>query len=164
MSRAKDKKRAAAQAAAGIKRITKNKKAYFNYHVLEEVEAGMVLRGTEVKSLRDGKIQLGDAYVRIEGGEAWLHHAHISEYEHGTAFNHEPTRKRKLLLHRKQIERFESKVKEKGLTIVPLEVYFREGRAKVLLGLCRGKATHDKRATIRERDERRAVERDLAER
>lgn len=162
MSRAKDKKKSAA--ADGIKRVTRNKKAYFNYHVLEELEAGMVLRGTEVKSLRAQKMQLGDAYVRIEGKEAFLHHAHISEYEHGTAFNHEPTRKRKLLLHKKQIERLESKVKEKGLTIVPLEVYFREGRAKVLLGLCRGKATHDKRAAIRERDERRAVERDLADR
>lgn len=148
----------------GLKRIAKNKKAFFNYHVLEDIEAGLVLWGTEVKSLRSGKLQLLDAYIKIEGGEAWMYHAHIGEYENGSFYNHEPTRKRKLLLHKNQIDRLETKVREKGITLIPLEVYFKEGRAKVLVGLCRGKAEHDKRDTIRERDERRSIDRDMADR
>ena len=147
-----------------IKLVAKNKKAYFNYEVMEKHEAGLVLRGSEVKSLRAGKLQLVDAYAKIEQGEAWLIHAHIGDYDHAGAWAHDPTRQRKLLLHRQEIEKLESKVREKGFTIIPLEVYFKEGRAKVLLGVCRGKAVHDKRKAIRERDEQREVERDLAER
>ena len=146
-----------------IKLVAKNKKAYFNYDVLDKVEAGLVLVGSEVKSLRTGKLQLVDAYAKIESGEAWLIHAHIGDYDHAGAWAHDPTRKRKLLLHREEIEKLESKVREKGFTIVPLEVYFKEGRAKVLLGVCKGKAVHDKRKSIRERDEQRAIERDLSE-
>ena len=151
-------------APEGVKRIARNKKAFFNYEIVEDIEAGLVLRGTEVKSLRAGKLQLVDAYAKIENGEAWLLHAHISEYENGSIFNHEPQRRRKLLLHKKEISRLAAKVREKGLTVVPLELYFRNGRVKVKLGLCRGKAVHDKRTTIRERDEKRAAERDLADR
>ena len=147
-----------------IKLIAKNKKAYFNYDVLDKVEAGLVLRGSEVKSLRAGKLQLVDAYAKIEEGEAWLIHAHIGDYDHAGAWAHDPTRKRKLLLHRQEIEKLEARVREKGFTLIPLEVYFKEGRAKVMLGLCKGKAVHDKRKTIRDRDEQRDLERDLSER
>ena len=147
-----------------IKVVAKNKKAYFNYDVLDKVEAGLVLVGSEVKSLRAGKLQLVDAYAKIEEGEAFLIHAHIGDYDHAGAWAHDPTRKRKLLLHKKEIERLAGKAREKGYTIIPLEVYFKEGRAKVLLGLCKGKAVHDKRKTIRERDQQREVDRDLSER
>lgn len=145
----------------GVKLVVKNRKALFDYEVVDSVEAGMVLRGTEVKSLRDGKIQLVDAYAMIERGEVFLHHAHIAEYSHGSYANHEPTRTRKLLLHRREIERLEQKVKEKGMTLIPLEIYFKEGRAKTKLGLCKGKARFDKRHSIKERDEKRASQRGL---
>ncbi len=139
----------------GVQVITKNRKARFDYTVVDEVEAGVVLRGTEVKSLRDGKIQLVDAYAMIENGEAYLHHAHIAEYSNASVFNHDPVRTRKLLMHRREIERLNAKVREKGLTLIPLDVYFKNGRVKINLGLCRGKATYDKRAAIRDRDEKR---------
>lgn len=145
----------------GVQMVARNRKAFFSYEVLEAIEAGMVLQGTEVKSLRAGKLQLLDAYVLIEQGEAYLHHAHIAEYSHGTYANHAPTRTRKLLMHKRELERLLTKVKEKGFTLVPLEVYFKEGRAKVKVGLCRGKAQHDKRATIKDRDEKRAAQRGL---
>jgi SsrA-binding protein len=148
----------------GLKLVAKNKKAYFNYEVLDKVEAGLVLVGSEVKSLRSGKLQLVDAYAKIEEGEAWLIHAHIGDYDHAGAWAHDPTRKRKLLLKKKEIEKLAEKAREKGYTIIPLEVYFKEGRAKVLLGLCKGKAVHDKRKTIRDRDQQREVDRDLSER
>ncbi|MGF1511209.1 MAG: SsrA-binding protein SmpB [Myxococcota bacterium] len=143
----------------GVKLIAKNRKALFDYEVVDAVEAGLVLRGTEVKSLRDGKMQFADSFASAENGELWLHRAHIAEYTQGNVYNHEPTRSRKLLLHRHQIERLASRSAEKGLTLIPLEVYFKDGRAKVKLGLCRGKAKHDKRASIRERDEKRALAR-----
>jgi SsrA-binding protein len=143
----------------GIKLVAKNRKALFDYEVVESVEAGIVLSGTEVKSLREGKLQLTDAYATIDRGEAWLHHAHIGEYKNGGHYNHIPNRSRKLLLHRNQIEKLGRKVAERGYTFVPLEVYFNKGRAKVKLGLCRGKAEYDKRHSIRDRDERRATER-----
>jgi SsrA-binding protein len=144
----------------GERRIVVNRKARFEYEVIEQLEAGIVLTGTEVKSLRDGKIQLADAYGRIEGGEAFLMHANIATYENGTIFNHDPIRPRKLLLHRREIDRLYAQIREKGLTLIPLELYFKEGRVKVALGLCRGKARYDKRASIRARDERRAAERE----
>jgi SsrA-binding protein len=147
----------------GVKLVARNKKAFFNYHVLEQVEAGMVLTGSEVKSLRDGKLQLLDSYATIERGEAFLLHAHIGEYKNGAYANHAPTRTRKLLLHRREIDRLANKVEEKGYTLIPLEVYFREGRAKVKLGLCKGKAAYDKREAIKERDERRERAREDAE-
>jgi SsrA-binding protein len=140
--------------------VAKNRKAFFNYHVVDHVEAGIALTGTEVKSLRDGKLQLADAYATIERGEVFLIHAFIGEYGHGSFYNHAPTRARKLLLHRREIDRLEQTVKERGFTLIPLEVYFKNSRAKVKLGVCRGKAAYDKRAAIRERDERREASRE----
>ncbi len=147
------------KAPEGVKRIVLNRKALFNYQVIDHIETGIVLTGTEVKSLRDGKIQLVDAYAHVERGEVYLHHAHIAEYTNGNIHNHDPIRTRKLLLHRQEIFRLEQRVKEKGLTLVPLELYFKRGRVKVKLGFCRGKALHDKRAAIRDRDERRDLSR-----
>ena len=149
-------------ARPGVKVVAQNRKARFNYEVVDDLEVGMVLTGTEVKSLRDGKVQLLDSYAAVEKGEMFLHHAHISEYEHGNVFNHDPIRRRKLLLHRREIDRLHATVKERGFTLIPLEIYFLKGRAKVKLGVCKGKATHDKRASIKERDEKRALRRDLA--
>lgn len=145
----------------GVQLVAKNRKALFDYEVLDTVEVGLVLKGTEVKSLRDGKLQFRDAYASVHDGEMWLHHAHIAEYTHGNVFNHDPSRSRKLLAHRHEIDRLEAKVNEKGVTLIPLEVYFRRGKAKVKLGLCRGKAKQDKRQSIKERDERRAQARAL---
>ncbi|MEM1024001.1 MAG: SsrA-binding protein SmpB [Myxococcota bacterium] len=147
--------------ADGTRLVAKNRKALFDYEVVDSVEAGLVLTGTEVKSLRDGKLQFKDSFAAVHDGEMWLHRAHIAEYTNGNVFNHEPTRSRKLLLHRHQVDRWAARTQEKGLTVVPLEVYFKAGRAKVKLGLCRGKAKHDKRATIRDRDEKRAAARAL---
>jgi SsrA-binding protein len=147
--------------SSAVKLVAKNRKALFDYEVVDSVEAGLVLTGTEVKSLRDGKIQFADAYAAEEDGEVWMHRAHIAEYTQGNVFNHEPTRSRKLLLHRHQIDRLASRTQEKGLTLIPLELYFKNGRAKVKLGLCRGKAKQDKRASIRERDQKRAAARAL---
>ncbi len=152
----------ARERAKGVQVVARNRKALFEYEVLEEYEAGLVLAGTEVKSLRDAKVQLLDAYATIDGGEAWLHHLHISEYSMAFTGNHEPTRKRKLLLRRSEIAKLHPKVREKGLTLVPLEVHFRDGLAKLKLGLCRGKAAHDKRATIKKKDEKRDRDRSLA--
>ena len=151
---------ARAVAADGIKVVAKNRKATFDYHVEEDLEAGLVLQGTEVKSLRDGKCQLTDAYAAIESGEAFVHQLHISEYRNGTYANHDPKRTRKLLLRRSEIDRLLRKVQQKGVTLIPLEVYFKGGRAKIKLGVCRGKKAYDKRASIKARD----IERDLRQR
>jgi len=142
-----------------IKIICNNKKAFHDYFIDEKIEAGLVLRGTEVKSLREGRANLKDAFARVENGEAWLHGFHISPYTHGTAFNHEPERTRKLLLHKKEVLRLYAKIREKGLAVVALRVYFKAGRAKVELGLARGKRKYDKRQTIKERDDQRDIER-----
>jgi len=143
----------------GIKIIVSNRRARHDYHVLEKHEAGIVLRGTEVKSLRAGHMVLKDSYADIIGGELYLVGAHINPYEQGTAWNHEPERQRKLLLHKREIERLGAQVAEKGLTLVPLSVYFKDGKAKVELGLCRGKQTIDKRRTIQEREVKREMDR-----
>jgi SsrA-binding protein len=143
----------------GIKIIVTNRRARHDYHVLEKHEAGIVLRGTEVKSLRAGHMVLKDSYADIIGGELYLVGAHINPYEQGTAWNHEPERPRKLLLHKREIERLGAQVAEKGLTLVPLSVYFKDGKAKVELGLCRGKQTIDKRRTIQEREVKREMDR-----
>lgn len=140
--------------------VARNRRAQFEYEVVDSVEAGMVLTGTEVKSLRDGKVQLVDAYATCENGVATLHHAHIAEYGNGTYANHDPVRSRRLLLHATEIERLARKTAEKGFTLIPLEIYFKGPRAKVKLGLCRGKDVRDKRDTIRARDERRAAQRE----
>jgi SsrA-binding protein len=124
-----------------------NRDAYHQYHILETLECGVALAGTEVKSIRDGRVNLKDAYAAIRDGELWLLNAHISPYTHGNRLNHEPLRSRKLLLHRYEIDRLASKTVEKGLTLVPTKMYFKDGRVKLELGLGRGKKLHDKRET-----------------
>lgn len=144
--------------------IAVNRRARHEFHIEETVEAGLMLVGSEVKALREGKANLKDAFGRIEKGEAWLWNAHISPYGPASQFGHEPTRTRKLLLHRAEIERLQGKVKERGLTLVPLRLYFKDGRAKVELALARGKKSHDKREAIRDREVRREVDRALSAR
>ena len=141
-----------------VKVVINNRKARHLYHVMETVEAGLVLKGTEVKSLRGRQANMGDAYALVENGEVWLLNLHINPYEQGNQFNHEPMRKRKLLLHRQDIRRLIGKTREKGLTLVPLRLYFKGGWAKVELALVKGKKTHDKREDIAKRD----AERDMA--
>jgi len=150
----------AAPAEKGADRlIVSNRKARYEYHVLNTWETGIVLQGTEVKALREGKANLQDAFARVDNGEVWLFNVHISPYEQGNRFNHDPLRPRKLLLHRTEIRKMIGAVQEKGLTLVPLDLHFSGGRAKVNLALVRGKQLHDKRDTIRERDQAREVQR-----
>src|SRR5215831_3225718 len=144
--------------------IATNRKAFHNFNILETYEAGLVLRGTEVKSLREAQVNFKDCYAAIDNGEAWLIGCHITPYHHGSDANHDPERRRKLLLHRREIERLVGKVAERGLTRAPLRLYFKEGRAKVELGLARGKKLHDKRAAIRERDDRREMAQEARDR
>ena len=142
----------------GRKMIAQNKKARHDYHIEDTYEAGMVLQGTEVKSLREGRASLVDGFVDIDRGEAWIHGIHIPEYLNGTWTNHSARRKRKLLLHRAEIDKIERKVAEKGLTVVPLALYFLNGRAKVEIGVAKGKKSWDKRNTIAERTAKREAE------
>lgn len=142
-----------------IQSIARNKRARFDYHILETFEAGLVLKGTEVKSLRDGRANISDAYGIIKDGEAYLLNLHISPYESRGYANHEPDRTRKLLLHRKEIRRLIGAVERQGLTLIPLELYFKKGMAKVALALGKGKQLHDKRDTARERDAAREIAR-----
>ena len=146
---------------AETKLIADNRKARHEYQLLERVEAGLVLTGTEVKSLRAGRATLGQAYADVRDGEAWLHGAEIAIYDQGNRANHDPTRSRKLLLHRREIERLASSVAEKGFTLVPTRLYFRDGRVKVELALAKGKEVRDKRRDIAARDARRQIEREL---
>jgi SsrA-binding protein len=139
--------------------IARNRRARHDYHLEDTVEGGLVLTGTEVKSLRAGRASLTDGFAQIQDGEVWLHGVHIPEYTQGTWTNHEPRRPRKVLLQRKEIDRLASKVAEQGLTIVPLELYFSGGRVKVELALARGKRSYDKRHDLAERDAAREVER-----
>ncbi len=148
----------------GEQTICVNRQARHNYFIDETYEAGLVLLGSEVKSLRDGKANLKDSYARVQKGEAFLINAHVSPYPGANRFNHEPTRPRKLLLHAREIERLTGKTKEKGFTLVPLKMYFKNGRAKVELGLARGKKLYDKRETLRRKDAEREVERTLKSR
>lgn len=148
----------------GEQTVATNRRALHDYEILETVEAGLVLQGTEVKALRQGRADLKEAYARIEGGEGWLLGCHISPYAQGNRYNHPPTRPRKLLLHRRELDRLAGRVQEKGLTLVPLRLYFRGGRAKLELGLGRGRKLIDKRHVIREREERREMERAARER
>jgi SsrA-binding protein len=140
--------------------IAVNRRARHDYAIEDTIEAGLVLTGTEIKSVRAHKVNIAEAYARVEKGEAWLIGAHIAEYAQGNRFNHAPTRTRKLLLHRDQISELTGLQAAKGLTIVPLRLYIRRGRAKLELGIARGKKTHDKRRTIAERDMRRELERE----
>ena len=148
---------------SGDRVVAKNRRARHEYHVLQTWEAGLVLQGTEVKSLRDGKANLADAYARIDGGELWLYNMHVSPYEAGNRFNHDPLRRRKLLMHRSELRRLVGEVEQKGLTLVPLDVHFSGGIAKVDLALVRGKKLHDKRDTLRERAVARDMERGFKE-
>lgn len=141
--------------------VATNRRARHRFEVVEKMEAGIVLRGTEVKALREGKAQLADAYAAVEDGEVWLRNFHIPPYEPASRENHEPTRPRKLLLHRAQIESLVGKTSQKGLTLIPTRVYFKENRAKVELALARGKEGRDRRREIAERDARREVEREF---
>jgi SsrA-binding protein len=138
--------------------VATNRRARHEYEILETLEAGLVLRGTEVKSLRDGEVNFKDSYATVRNGEAWLRGCHINPYSHGTDANHEPERDRKLLLHKREITRIMGKTAEKGLTVVPLKIYFKGGRIKIEIGLARGKKLHDKRATLRERETKREME------
>lgn len=142
----------------GIKVVASNKKAYHNYFISDPIEAGIALQGSEIKSIREGRISLGDAYVKPEKGELWLQNAHIARYQASSYMSHEPLRPRKLLLHRKEINNLAQKVAEKGLTLVATKVYLKEGKAKVEIALARGKKLYDKRETIT----RRETERELA--
>jgi SsrA-binding protein len=148
---------------SGDRVVAKNRRARHEYHVLQTWEAGLVLQGTEVKSLRDGKANLADAYARMDGGELWLYNLHVSPYEAGNRFNHDPLRRRKLLMHRSELRRLVGEVEQKGLTLVPLDVHFSGGIAKVDLALVRGKKLHDKRDTLRERAVARDMERGFKE-
>jgi SsrA-binding protein len=141
-----------------VRAVATNRKAFHEYEILEKLEAGLMLQGTEVKSLREGRANLKDSYVAFREGEAYLVNAHISPYTHGNIANHDPERSRKLLLHRHQIEKLAGTVSQKGLTIVPLKLYFRDGRAKVEIAVVRGKKLFDKRET----EKRREAERETA--
>jgi SsrA-binding protein len=147
----------------GEKPITTNRKAFHDYDILEKIEAGIALTGTEVKALRAGQVNLKDSYVDMRDGEMTLIGTHISPYESGNRFNHEPERPRKLLLHKREILRFGIKARDKGLTLVPLRLYFRNGRVKVEIGLAKGRRSYDKRVAIAERESRREVDRALKE-
>ncbi len=142
-----------------IKTVATNRKAYHNYHIQDSVEAGIVLTGTEIKSIRAGRVNLADAYVRPEGGELWLLNAHIARYEAGSYSSHEPTRPRKLLLHRKEMGTLTSKVSEKGFTLVPTRLYIKGSLAKVEVALAKGKRLYDKRESIMRREVEREMER-----
>jgi SsrA-binding protein len=142
----------------GVKILIKNKKAYHDFFIDETVEAGVVLVGSEVKSIRGGQANIKDAFVRIEAGEAFVHGMHVTPYEKGSVFNEDPNRKRKLLLHKREIVKLYSLVTQKGLTLVPLAVYLKKGKVKLELGVARGKKLYDKRASIAERDAQRSKE------
>lgn len=145
--------------------VATNRKAYHDYFIEEKFEAGIVLKGTEVKSLRERRVNLQDSYAGVKEGEAFLHHCHISPYSHGNMMNHDPIRTRKLLLHRKEINKLLGKTQQKGLTLIPLRIYFSErGHAKVELGLAKGKKQHDRRESIKTREASREVERAIKER
>lgn len=136
----------------GNRILADNRRAGYEYHLLERFEAGLVLTGTEVKACKNGKVNLQDAYAEVAGNEAWLQNAHISEYSHGNRFNHTPVHKRKLLLHRGEIDKLHGKTREKGLTLIPTKMYLKNGRIKVEVALGKGKKLHDKRAAERERE------------
>ena len=144
--------------------VADNRKARFNYEILDTLEAGIALTGTEVKSIRGGRASLREGFVRVVDGEAWLEGVHIAPYEHGTYINHEPTRRRKLLLHKAEIRELGQKSQAQGYTIVPLKLYFRGGRAKVEVALARGRRQYDKRQAIGERESRREIARAMSDR
>ena len=149
---------------AAQKNIAENRKAYHDYHILDTFEAGVVLLGTEVKSIREGRVNLRDSFARPEDGELFVHNIHISPYSHRGYADHEPLRRRKLLLHAHEIRKLIGKSVEKGMTLVPLRMYFKNGRVKIAVGLARGKKAHDKRETIRRRETERETRAAIKER
>ncbi|MCQ2247537.1 MAG: SsrA-binding protein SmpB [Treponema sp.] len=144
--------------------IAQNRKAHFNYTITETLECGLALEGTEVKSVKAGNISFNDSFALIENNEVWLQNFHITEYSYSSIFNHDPDRKKKLLLHKAEIKRLARKVQEKGITLVPIEFYLKNNLVKVSLGLCKGKKEFDKRATIKDRDVKRDLAREFRER
>jgi SsrA-binding protein len=144
-----------------IKTISNNRKARFNYFLLETFEAGMELKGSEIKSIRAGKVSIEEAYVRIDGEQAWLVDAHIAPYDQASHYNHDPKRERRLLLHKKEIRTLWDEIRKKGVTIVPTRLYLKDGRAKVEIAIAKGKKLYDKRAAIAEREAKRQLERQL---
>lgn len=148
----------------GIKIVATNRKARHEYFILETHEAGIALQGSEIKSIRAGQISLGEAYIRIDGHEAWLEDAHVAPYEQANRFNHDPRRPRKLLLHQSEIHRLWNEVRQKGVTIIPLSVYLKEGRAKIEIAVAKGKKLYDKRADLAKRDAMREIERQMHDR
>jgi SsrA-binding protein len=162
---AKKKQGAAGQdKPSGDRVVAQNRRAYHDYHITDTLDAGLVLTGSEIKSIRDGKVTISEAYVRVIDGELWLIGAHINPYEHGAYANHDPDRSRKLLAHRRQIEALAEEVDRKGMTLVPLRVVLRRGRAKLGVGVARGKKLYDKRQAERDRDAKRSIDRALRER
>ena len=145
----------------GIKLIAENRKARFDYTIDDSIECGVVLQGTEVKSVKEGKISFPDSFAEIVKDEVWLKNFHISEYVYSSIFNHNPDRPKKLLLHREQIKRLQRKVEEKGYTLIPLSFYLKDGRLKVSLGICKGRKQFDKRNTIKDRDNQRDIQREF---
>ncbi|NLI92817.1 MAG: SsrA-binding protein SmpB [Peptococcaceae bacterium] len=148
----------------GIKVIAENRKARHEYFVEERYEAGIILTGTEIKSIRASRVNLKDSYAEVVQGEVWLNQMHISPYEQGNRFNHDPLRKRKLLLNRSEISKMLGKVQQQGMTLIPLKIYLKQGLAKIELGLCKGKKNYDKRDDLAKRDAKRQMERDLRDR
>ena len=148
----------------GKKEIAANRKAYHDYFILEKFEAGIVLSGTEVKSVRNGQVNLKDSFCTVKDGELWARSVHISPYEQGNIFNKDPVRPRKLLMHKREITKLHASVMQDGNALIPLSFYFKNGRVKVEVGLCKGKKTHDKRDAINERDSKREMERTIKER
>jgi SsrA-binding protein len=151
-------------ASAGIKVVARNRKARHEYFVLETLEAGLVLRGSEIKSIRAGQISLAEAYVRVDGREAWLVDAHIAPYDQASYQNHDPRRERKLLLHRPEIRGLWEAVRQKGVTLIPLQVYLKDGRAKIEIAVAKGKKLYDKRQELARRDAEREIERQFRQR
>jgi SsrA-binding protein len=147
-----------------IKILSDNRAAGYNYHLSDKYEAGLVLTGTEVKAAKSGKVQLKEAYAEVSGNEAWLLNAHISEYSHGNIMNHSPARKRKLLLHRSEIEKLQAETREKGLTIIPTKLYLKAGRIKIEIAVGKGKKFHDKREAVRAREMQDEAKAEMARR
>ena len=148
----------------GIRTIAQNRKAWHDYFIEDKVECGIVLFGTEVKSVRQGKVNLKESWVRIHNGEVWAEGMHISPYEQGNQFNRDPMRMKKLLLHKAEIRKLDSIVQKQGYTLIPLELYFKDGRVKMALGVCRGKQLHDKRDSAADREAKRDIDRAMKER
>ncbi len=144
-----------------VKIIAQNKKARFDYFVEEKYECGIVLEGTEVKSVKEGSVSFQDSFAEIQNGELWMRNFHISEYKYSSVFNHNPDRIKKLLVHKEELKRIQRKVEEKGFTLIPLDFYLKNGRVKLTLGVCKGKKQYDKRAAIKERDVNRDLQREF---